>query len=137
MKILVLFALFVLMIPAVAFGQDPTLDPAAYLDALLRATQGRQWIVVVGFALTGLTALLRKGLGAKLPWFKTDRGGAALAIITAVFGAVGASLATGGFSAWTLIDAVALAVTNAGGYVLIRKLLKPSDKPALVPVKPE
>lgn len=118
-----------LTLPLLAIAQAAPDDPGVIITALLGAIQGRNWTVVVGLALTGITLLARRFGGTYVPWLKTDRGGATLGISVSVLGAVGTVLAAGQLSASTILDAVALATTNAGTYALIKKLLKPSDAP--------
>lgn len=74
---------------------------------------------------------IRQGLGRYVAWFKTDRGGALMALLIGVLGTVASYLAAGGGWKWSiLVDGVMAAFTAAGGFSVIKKLIAPSDAPA-------
>lgn len=116
------------LVPFAALAQAGD-DPSAMLEQLLAAIQGRNWIAVAGVALVLLTYLLRRWGGVYLPWLKTDRGGAALALGLGVLGSVGVALSAGTVTAQSLLDGAMLGLTSAGGYAVVRKLLFPVDAP--------
>ncbi len=123
------FVLFAMLVfPSFVLAQvDPSTDPGAFFAALLQAVQGRNWIILVGLACVGVTFLARRYASRLVPWFATDRGGVALALVIALLAAVGIDAADGKFSITSFIDALSLAMTNTGGYVIIKKLFAPSD----------
>jgi uncharacterized membrane protein HdeD (DUF308 family) len=76
--------------------------------------------------------LMRAVVGRWVGFFKTDRGGAVMALIVGVLGTVASLLLAGGkFQFGMLLDGLLAAFTAAGGYATIKKMISPSDaKPA-------
>lgn len=104
-----------------AFAQviDPsTMDP----------TQILQWKAVAAILAIGAVWALRKFGGRYLPFLKTDRGGALLTLATGVVGGIGHALLTDApVTAELLSDGLAVGVTAAGGYVIVKRIIWPSD----------
>ena len=65
---------------------------------------------------------------ALLKWFKTDRGGALLALLLSECAGLSTALLAPTFSWMHLVDAASMALTAVGGYTVLRRILKPSDK---------
>jgi hypothetical protein len=101
-------------------------DPVALLGGLITAVQGHHWGVVIGFVLTGVTYALRTWVLPKWAFIQTDRGGAIFAIGVAVVSTLATELIAG-VTAWTsILDALAAAMSSAGGYSLVKKIIAPS-----------
>ncbi len=117
----------VVVVPVVALAQDQ--NPADLLGGLLGAVQGKHWSVVAGIVLSLVTYGIRSWLVPNWSWAKTDRGGAALALVVAALGTVGVALGTGTASLGTIADALASTMLSAGAYSLYHKVRNPADAP--------
>lgn len=103
------------------------------------ATAG-DWKLAVAFGLVGIIWALRTYGRKILParaaqWFATDRGGLALAFITATLGGI-VSGRVGG-KPWTLsliAQGATMAVTAVGGWHTIQSALHPGDGGKVLPV---
>lgn len=103
-------------------------DFSAFASQALAAVHAGNYKLLAALAVVGLVAALRKW-GPE--WVKGDRGGAALAFVVAMAGALVTAFSAGaGFSWQLLADAAAVALTAIGGFVGVKKLLFPADKPA-------
>jgi ABC-type transport system involved in cytochrome c biogenesis permease subunit len=72
-------------------------------------------MALVGVVLMLLVTGLRWGLGKKIPWFKTPRGGVTLAFGTALLATIGGALAAGQpFSFEIVMAAISVAFTAGG-----------------------
>jgi ABC-type transport system involved in cytochrome c biogenesis permease subunit len=72
-------------------------------------------MALVGVVLMLIVSGLRWGLGKKIPWFKTPRGGVVLAFGTAMLATVGGAMAAGQpFSFEIVLAAVSVALTAGG-----------------------
>ena len=131
-------ALAQVVVPPAGTGPVPASpDPASIAGALLSAIQGKHWGIAVGLGLSGVVWLLRNKIAPNWKAVQTDRGGAILTLATALVATIGAELAGGVMSVTTILDAVLAAMTAAGGFSLIKKIVSPSDQPAQAPaVKP-
>ncbi len=129
---LIALAVLVVLVPVIVLAQATAADPAALLTVLLSAAQGKHWSVVIGVVLSLVTYASRTWLLPNWKWAKTDRGGAFLAIGIAAVGTVGASLATGTTSPWTVLDALASAFLSTGAYATYHKIRNPADAPPKV-----
>lgn len=135
LAILAAFMLPVLVVAQTAPVADPAVDPGALLNQLIAAVHAKHWGVAIGFGLTFVTFVLRTVVGPRWKWIQTDRGGAVFTILVATAGTIGLELASGVSSWMVVLDAVSAAMSSAGGYSLVKKLLQPSDKPATPPVE--
>ncbi len=118
--------LLALVMPAQVLAQD-TGDPGTLITQLLGAIQGRNWILIVSAVLSGAIYVVRRWGLAWIPWFGTDRGGAVLTVVVGILGALASALATGHFMASSFVDGLVLAMNTAGGFVLVKRILAPSD----------
>jgi hypothetical protein len=99
-------------------------DIQATLTALYSAIQGRQWALVGVLAVVALVYAARTWGGTLLPWLRSDRGGAALALLAGIFGALATALLSGtALTPLVVLDGVVLGIGAAGGYSVVRKLL--------------
>jgi hypothetical protein len=123
------FAIAILCGYEIALAQTAPAQPDAgtLIGTLISAIQGRNWIVLVGVVLSLVIYGLRTWGGSIVPWFKTSRGGVALTLIVTIVGTLATVLAAGKFNWSSLIDALAVAMTTAGGYSMFRKLFFPDD----------
>jgi hypothetical protein len=108
----------------------PDQDPGAWVQFVIWAFRTKAWAPLIGAILMGLMWGLRK-LFEEEHWIKTDRGGATLVLLLGVLGSLSALLLTPKvqITAASVITCVMTAVVSAGGYTLIKKIIKPSDKP--------
>lgn len=92
----------------------------------LSAVRSSDWRLLAIGALIAVVFAVR-AVGARwVPWLKTDRGGALLALSGGVAGAVLHSLMAGAGLGWQLLlDGAVNGVTAAGGYTMVKKLLLP------------
>lgn len=72
---------------------QPDTDVAGWLKALYAAATSKEWAVVFGLAMVGVTYPLRRWGGMVLPWFKTPFGGLALGFLTNLGATLGLALA--------------------------------------------
>lgn len=125
--LLVPFA-FVAAFAGVAFAQTATGGEDAsilelakpVLDAVLAGNPG----LAAALALVLVAAAARRYGGARIPWLKTDAGGAAMVLVGAFGGAAASALYAGG--GWSLSMAWAafqIAAATSGGYSLVKRLL--------------
>lgn len=104
-------------------GPDPErIEDFARL--VLDAVQSRNYALIVALAVVLVVFLLRKFGGSRLPFLRTDRGGALLVLGVSVAGAVANALAAGApFSGALMLTAVRVALTAAGGFTLVKRLV--------------
>lgn len=83
-------------------------------------------------ALAGVLALIlavrlvREYVAPKVPWLRSDVGGASSLLLLAFAGSLASALVAGSALSWPLAwGALKLAVAAAGGYTLVRRLLLP------------
>ncbi|MCP3103838.1 hypothetical protein LZ198_33660 [Myxococcus sp. K15C18031901] len=96
----------------------------AFAQLLLDAVTSRNYALVASLVVVVLVYLLRKFGSAFVPFFNTDRGGAVLVLAVSLAGAVANALAAGAsFSLALVLTAVKVALTAAGGFTLIKRLL--------------
>ena len=115
--------------PAPAVNIDA--DPVGYASNTIGAARAGKWLVFVGFIIIGLVYCVRRWGSKLVPWFGTDRGG----VVVALFCGFLASLAStvidvGSLSGAALVVALEQAVGACGGYVVLKKLIFPSDAKA-------
>lgn len=107
---------------AAASPDDPAMSEM--LKAVLDALRGHQYPFAASLALVFAVALTRRYGAKKWPALAGDMGGAVLTLLGAFGGAMAAALGSGsalsGSLAWT---ATGIAVSAAGGYTLIKKLI--------------
>jgi hypothetical protein len=85
--------------------------------------------LAAAFALVLVVALIRKGSQYFTPfkWFTTDKGGALLALLGGVFGAVASGLVAGhAFNLELVTDGMVVGFTAAGGWTAVKKFLAPT-----------
>lgn len=140
MKLVIVFVAAILMsFVATAMAADVTItlvndssSVSELLNAVLAAVTGGHYLLAASLGVIMLVGLLRKYGGSRFPFLMTDHGGAILVLVTSFFGAISTALMAGAMPtlalAWT---ALGVAVTAAGGYSLVKKLLAP-----LVPKAP-
>jgi hypothetical protein len=103
-------------------------DPGTIVAGLLSALAAKNWIVLVGFAGVGVVYVVRSYALPSWAWAKTDRGGAVVALGTALLLTVATELTLGIVSLATIYDAVIASLVQAGLFNLLKKLLWPADK---------
>ncbi len=145
-----LFA-FMSLFVAVAHAQAaPPIDvanltPSSIAALLVWAVEHKAWRFLIAGLLVGTAWLVRKLQTVPLfsgmwlfKWFKTDRGGSFLVLFLSEAAAISTALMLPTFNWFVLIDGAIAAVTAVGGYTVIKKILRPSDKKVVVePVVPE
>lgn|SRR3990167_1928251 len=100
------------------------LDLGQLAKLIMEAIQGGNWALVASAALVLVVWGLRKFGGEKIPFLKTDAGGALTVLLMAIFGAGMNLLAGGGVLSWALVaTALKVGFTAAGGYSTVKKLL--------------
>lgn len=115
--------MFALLAQVSALTPDQMSD---FGKALLGAFAGKQWWMVGSLGLVGLVWTVRKYLSPKVPFLASASGGALLTLLTALGGALVASLASGGALTWPMFTAAALiAFKAAGGWALLMHLADP------------
>lgn len=107
-------------------------DGAQLLTKAIGAGTARDWRALGAAVILLVVFVMRALVGRWVGFFKTDRGGATMALIVGVLGTVASLLTAGGKFQWgMLLDGLMAAFTAAGGYVTLKKLIAPSDaKPA-------
>ncbi len=120
--------------PAGANIPTPETNLAGFASALFSAAMGRKWGTLSALGLIGLVWVLRKWGSAKIPFLKTDRGGAILSLVSGIGLAVAAASTAPGTHSFGEVAGTGLlsAITASGTYSLIRKLLFPSES-AFIP----
>ena len=107
---------------------DPSVDPSALLQLFLAKVQVGNWKAIAALVAIGAVWALRKFGGRYIPFLKTDRGGTLLTLATGITGGLGhALLVDAPITAELLTDGLAVGVTAAGGYVVVKRILWPSD----------
>lgn len=131
-------ALGAFLASAVAFAQVPSGDDGgAIASAVLQAVTTHNYKLLAALVLMGGVWCVRKFAVKPGTFWASDRGGAALAVLGGlVTSIVGHVAAGGGFSVSYLVDAFGLAITAAGGYSIIRKLIWSSAPSVIVPPPP-
>ncbi|NTX16164.1 hypothetical protein HUA76_35880 [Myxococcus sp. CA056] len=95
-----------------------------FAQLLFNAVTSQNYALVASLVVVLLVYLLRKFGGAFVPFFNTDRGGAVLVLGVSLAGAVANALAAGApFSLALVLTAVKVALTAAGGFTLVKRLL--------------
>jgi hypothetical protein len=115
--------------PAAPVIVTPDQDPGAFAKQAQDALQNKNLRLLAALAVILLVWLCRTALKGKIPWLATNRGSALLALLWSfgvTFAAVFASNAPVGLQA--LVNATVLAMTSAGGWTLVKKIVAPSDK---------
>ncbi|MFY2558786.1 hypothetical protein ACN469_14255 [Corallococcus terminator] len=96
----------------------------AFAQLLFDAVTSQNYALVASLVVVLLVFLLRKFGGTFIPFFNTDRGGAVLVLGVSLAGAVANALAAGApFSLSLMLTAVKVALTAAGGFTLVKRLL--------------
>ena len=108
---------------------DPgAMDPSVLIQLFFAKVQAGNWKAVAAIAAIGIVWALRKFGGRYIPFLKTDRGGTLLTLATGITGGLGhALLVDAPITAELLTDGLAVGVTAAGGYVVVKRILWPSD----------
>jgi hypothetical protein len=85
--------------------------------------------------LIGLVWVLRKWGSARIPFLKTDRGGAVLSLVSGIGLAIAAASTAPGSHSFGEVLGMGLlsAITASGTYSLVRKLLFPSESALTLP----
>jgi hypothetical protein len=91
---------------------------------MLDAVANRNYALLVALVVVLAVYLLRKFGGSRVPFLRTDRGGALLVIGVSLAGAVANALAAGApFSGALMLTALRVALTAAGGFTLVKRLV--------------
>lgn len=102
-------------IAPVTVPADPSADPVGFLNSILRAAEGGQWLLVALIVLVGLVWATRRYGGELWPFLATKRGGAILAFVYSALFAVVAKMASGAAFNWRMIVAVMVVTFGAVG----------------------
>lgn len=103
-------------------------DPVGFFKSTYDAAKSGQWWMLVSMIVMALVWGARKW-AKKIAWFKTDRGGACLAMGIGILGGMAHGiLAEGAPTLGMLTESIKVTVGAMGGYVAIKKSLFPSDK---------
>ncbi len=111
---------------------DPLADknPASTASEVVADVRSGDW----RHAIAGLLVLVMFGLRSvrdKIPWFKGDRGGAALVLGLGVAGGIATALYTSAPLDWRLFaGAIGAATSSVGAYTLVKRILWPKDEDA-------
>ena len=115
--------------PVPTVTPDVEKDPVDFVSKLYSAAKSKDYRLLTVLSVVLVVFLLRWGGKKYVPWFNTDRGGAALALaigvlqqVILVAGAAGVA-----FSAWTIVEGLINGITAAGGVTVIKRLLDPKD----------
>ncbi|MBZ4335088.1 hypothetical protein K8556_30100 [Corallococcus sp. AS-1-12] len=96
----------------------------AFARLILDAVTARNWALVASLAVIALVYVLRRFVGAWWPVLRTARAGAVLALLLSVAGAVSNSLLAGeSFTVALLLKAIAIGLSAAGGFTVMKTLL--------------
>lgn len=110
-----------------AFAGVAFAEPEALIDLakpVLSAILSGQYAYAAALALVLAVAAARRYGGARFPFLRSDAGGASLALVGGIGGALVNSLAAGGGVSLALLwSALLVAVGAAGGYSLIKRLI--------------
>lgn len=102
------------------------------LRLLYAAAKSGHYAYATALALVLVVALVRRYAAPRVAWLASDAGGAALALFGSFGAALAAALASGDGLSWRLVwAAIGVAVTAAGGYSLVKRLIV---TPILVPL---
>jgi hypothetical protein len=106
-------------------------DPVGYASNTYGAAKAGKWLVFVGFVIIGLVYFVRRWGSKLIPWIATDRGGVATALVCGFLASLASTaISSGSISGSTLIVAAEQAVAAIGGFVILKKLIFPSDAKA-------
>ncbi len=115
---------------------DVDQNPLAFVNLVFTAVNGKNWALLAALGVIGGTWAVRTFLGGRLPWVKTDRGGAVMSLAVSMALTVGSALITGGAAALSpglLVTALIGSIMGSGGYSVGKKLITP---PEPVPAPP-
>lgn len=123
---------------------DPaTLNPddvMGLLQSILAAAGGKNWLLMVPLVVLAVISAFRMWIVPKFPalaWFRTDRGGALLALLGAVTMAVVAAVAVPGphSAVFVVVAVVTMLVANQALFGWLKKLLAPTGADAVQAVE--
>jgi hypothetical protein len=123
------FPLFVFLISFVATScaagvVTPDGDALSLIRPVWDAFAHGRYYYAGALALVAAVALARIYGGDLVPWFRGDQGGAALALLGALGASLSTALADGQVLSWSIVEhAVVIAISAAGGYTLIKRLI--------------
>ena len=108
-------------------------DPFKLVEQIIAAAQAKNWLLLVPVACLLAVYLVRRFVGPKIPWLNTDRGGALLNLLSAVFAAVvSAALVPGPHTVVSVIGTVVtVLMSNQLLFAYLNKLLSPTGKDAV------
>lgn len=117
-----------LVVPLSALAGPPVIPEPSDMEAFARlafeAVTQRNWALVAALAVIAIVYVLRRFGGTRFPFLRTDRGGALLVLLVALAGAVGNVLLAGTpFTVAVLVHVLVVALSAAGGFNLLKKLL--------------
>jgi hypothetical protein len=109
-------------------GAELADDPAGILRLAYQAATAKQWTVLAGAAMIGVTYAVRRWVLHRVAWFQTRLGGFALALGLSLLGTFGLALASGAeMSAQLALDALGTAMAAAGGWAWLQNALAKRD----------
>lgn len=114
-----LCVMFLLCLSATAFAAPdvppPDIDASAWAKAVYAAVTSKEWSVVIGLALVGLTYVARRWALGWISWFKTPFGGLVLAFGISLAGTLGVALAAGARPSLSLVATALSGAAAAAG----------------------
>lgn len=126
--------------PSSAAIPDPGTDPAGFVAEIAQAADAHAYRLLVIAGISGIVWAARRdqgriALGRWIPWLKTDRGGATLALATGVLSSIGLQLGEGaspgpGLLVRAILPGLLNGATAAGGVIVARRLVAPKDRAA-------
>ena len=123
-----------LSMPVLLLGQAQAPNPedvGGFVASLAEAVASKNWALVAALGVVAVVHFVRRFGAGRLPWVATDRGGAALVLVTSVAGAIATALVGGApFGLALVLQALSVAVSAAGGFSLVKKLAAAPKAPA-------
>jgi hypothetical protein len=102
-------------------------DPSnleAFASSVLAAVTSGNWALLAALVLVGVVFLARRFGAKRVPFLATARGGALLALLGGVAGAIATALASGGpVSVALVLSGLQVGFLAAGGWTVLKKLL--------------
>lgn len=113
------------LVPMLINPGDISVDALQHLaQVALQAVTSGNWALLAALVLVGLVWAVRRWGASKVPFLASARGGALLALLGGIVGAVATALTAGApVTAALLLKGLTVGVTAAGGWTVVRKLL--------------
>lgn len=112
---------------------DPEADTAGFLRALYDAATTKQWTVLAGLAMIGVTYAVRRWVLGSWEWAQSRVGGFVIAAVLSLLGTFGLALGSGAeLSVGLVLDALGTAMAAAGGWTWLQHATakKPVQQPS-------